>query len=393
MLFSGSESVAMLEVLDHYDGSDAARKKVCQAFDQRLVQLSSATQRADRTQVSRLEEAVERDPKGAFSFDANGLAQLENLQAGRFSCPSLRQLSQRLDGLPQGQPGRLRLWVLEGSSAVTDIGALQAAAPPRSLFQVASQYNCLEAPDAYLVPVRRYFSDPTQGPRASISAFPGTLLRHYAAPGADGSRFVQRSGGPQVNLLHRVCLDKLARVENGYLLSSNIQDAGTFATLLQDHFEDLEVGLQEEVQVVLGANWDGLVEGRRTIAQVLTSTLAGGGYSRIDLSKDHWVRICRQLQRAAYLGTLLAAAGLGQQRVVLTLIGGGVFGNPVALIWDAILWASSQVGPRLRRDLTVIVNGRSLSHSLQVEPLRSAAQARGGDLLFCSTRGASFESP
>ena len=31
--------------------------------------------------------------------------------------------------------------------------------------------------------------------------------------------------------------------------------------------------------------------------------------------------------RAAYLGTLLAAATLGQHLAVLTLIGGGVFGN------------------------------------------------------------------
>ena len=38
-------------------------------------------------------------------------------------------------------------------------------------------------------------------PRASISAFPATLLRHYAAPAPDGRRFVQQTGGPQIDLL------------------------------------------------------------------------------------------------------------------------------------------------------------------------------------------------
>ncbi len=52
-----------------------------------------------------------------------------------------------------------------------------------------------------MTPVARYFSDPTQGPRAAISAFPATLLRHYAAPGADGARFVQATDGPQIDLL------------------------------------------------------------------------------------------------------------------------------------------------------------------------------------------------
>lgn len=383
----------MLEHLDDYDGSPAARVKICRAFDQRLAHLNNASQHADRTQVSRLEAAVARDPQGAFRFDEQGLAWLNDLQAGRFTCPSLRQLSQRLEATPPNPNSKLRLWVLEGASAITDIGAMQAGAPRDSLFQVASQYNCLEAPGSYLVKVEDYFFDPTQGPRASISAFPGTLLRHYSAPAADATRFVQRQGGPQVNLLHRVCLDGVAGVESGYLLSTNIKDPGTFASLLQEHFEDIEVGLQESVQVVLGANWDGIVEGKRVISQVLTSTLAGGGYSRIDLSNDNWLMICRQLQRASYLGTLLAAAALGQQRVVLTLIGGGVFANPMPVIWDSILWASRQVAPRLQRDLTVIVNGRNLSESIQLEQLRSAAQKRGGDLILCSPRGASLEGP
>lgn len=384
------ESGLMLELLDHYQDTDAERREICQAFDRYTVQLEHAVGHGDRNLVGKLEDAVAADPTGCFHFDGHGRARLRvaghDLAAGRFACAALGSLrGQSAEG------AKLRLWVLEGTGAATDIGALQAVAPPNSLFQVASQFNCLESPGPRLARVQDYFFDPTQGPRASISAYPGTLLRHYAAPGPDGQRFVQRDGGPQLNLLHRVALEGVARVEGGYLLSTNVKNAATFATLVQEHFDEIEVGVHEGVPVVLGAAWDGLVKGERFITQVFTSTVAGGGYSRVDLSDDHWLIILRQLQRAAYLGTLLAAARLEQERAVLTLIGGGVFGNPLPLIWDSILWACRQVGPLLRRDLTVIVNGRNLTQGVRAESLKQAARHRGGDLLYCGPRRASFE--
>jgi hypothetical protein len=90
--------------------------------------------------------------------------------------------------------------------------------------------------------------------------------------------------------------------------------------------------------------------------------------------------IVRQLQRAAYAGTLLAAVSLGKSYVVLTLIGGGVFGNPVAVIWESILWAVDLVTPLLHMDMCVIVNGYSLGGRVPTRELREAAAARGGTL-------------
>lgn len=339
----------MLEVLDEYDGSNGARQAICQEFDRRLASLET-DEHSDRDQVSRLEAVVARDPGSAFEFDNQGWARLRGAgldwAAGRFSCPALLQLRQT----PSDPPARLRLWVLEGTSRLTDIGALQALAPPDSLFQVASQFNCLESPGPYLARVSDYFFDPTQGPRASISAYPGTLLRHYSAPNSEGQRFVQQSPQPQLNLLRRVALEGVARVESGYLLPTNVVNSGTFANLLQDHFEEIQVGFHERTQVVLGANWDGRVQGQRLISQVFTSTIAAGGYGRVDWNDAQWLLIGRQLQRAAYLGTLRAAAATRQRRAILTLIGGGVFGNPLTLIWDSILWACRQVAPTLQRD-------------------------------------------
>jgi hypothetical protein len=291
------------------------------------------------------------------------------MAAGRFQTPSLAQLRERA---PRGS-GRLRLWVLDGRHPLTDIGALQAMAPPDSLFQVASQFNCLEAPGPWLVRVANYFSDPTQGPRASISAFPGTLLRHYRAP------FVQ-TNDQQINLLHAA----EAPVCGGYLESHSIEDPAVLLGRLEERFEGLEVGVHEGVEVRLGANWDGPVRSGTRIAQVFTSTMAGGGYGDVSSA------ICRPLLRCAYLGSLLAAAGLKQRRAVLTLIGGGVFGNPPQLIWDSMLWALSQVEGHLQRDLTVILNGRNLIPQVDAEAVREAARARGGELVYCYPSGIRF---
>jgi hypothetical protein len=192
------------------------------------------------------------------------------------------------------------------------VGGLQATAPPGSLFQAASQFNCLESPGPYVTPVVQYFRDYTQGPRASISAFPGTLLRHYAAPGTHGKRFVQTEK-KQLNLLADVLAPEVAQVQSGYLMAHNVRDPAALLAALTDRFESIRVGVHEGVQVVLGYDFEGAVDDseNRRIAQVFTSTVAGGGYGGAGMSGAAFEGGCRQLLRAAYLGTLLAFARTG----------------------------------------------------------------------------------
>lgn len=362
----------MLETLDDYSGSQGDRDRVLAAFQGALG--GGAQQRA---QVDHWEAAVEADPAGSFRLDANGVAWLGEHSAGRFETRSLGSFT------GQGGSGQLRLWALTGAHPLTDIGALQAAAPPDSLFQVASQFNCLEAPGARMVRVADYFYDPTQGPRASISAYPGTLLRHYRAPDGAGGHFVQSQSGRQLNLLHAV----EAPVQSGYLTSADIARPAEFLARLERDFSQIEVGVHADLDVVLGAQWDGPVRPGTRIAQVFTSTLAAGGYGRME---PIHLEICRFLLRASYLGTLLAAVSLGQRRVVLTLIGGGVFGNPLELIWESILWALQQVESRLQGDLTVVINGRNLVPEVSEETVRAETRRRGGDLLLCLPSGLRF---
>lgn len=347
--------------------------------DQRRAALAQQP-KGDRSVVQRLEAEVAKAPDKHLTFDPTGHATVtgagKRFDGGRFSVQSLGALERSALAQRKGAAPRVKLSVLAGADPLTDVGLLQATAPTGSLFQVASQFNCLEAPDAMLVPVAKYFSDPTQGPRASISAFPGTLVRHYAAPAADGSRFVQ-TDARQLDLLANALPASLGRVESGYLLSQNLKDFAATARVLDERFADLCVGVHERVEVVFGANWDGpVLEGQR-IAQVFTSTFAGGGYSTAP-TEGPLLDVCRVLLRAAYAGTLFAAASLGTRTVVLTLIGGGVFGNPHPLIWESILWAVEQTDALVHAPLHVVLNGREVEQTLGRARLIEATHARGG---------------
>jgi hypothetical protein len=166
-------------------------------------------------------------------------------------------------------------------------------------------------------------------------------------------------------------------------MTENIPRPAALAEALEERFDELRAGVHDAVEVVFGHDWDGPVPGapHHTIAQVLSSTVAGGGYSLLDASDPAMVAVVRGLQRAAHFGALLAAAALGKSHAVLTLVGGGVFGNPVPVIWEAILWAVDAVRPLLHRDLLVVVNGYNLGRHVPAAALGEAAAARGGALV------------
>lgn len=356
-----------------------------------LAALQQSAGKGNRRLVQEAEKSVRLDPDGSFTFDSTNLARLNvngfSWQAGRFEVRSIASLKKLIKSRG-AQVGKLSLVVLDGAGPVTDIGALQATARD-CLFQVASQFNCLESPGPYVTNVANYFFDPTQGPRASISAFPATLLRHYRAPGEKGQLFVQQTDGQQIDLLVDACGSHV--LHNGYFSGAGLTDPATTVAALESQFEQIGVGVHSEAQVVLGYNWDGSVDDsqERTISQVFTSTVAGGEYGgEQNLVGDLFVRASRQLLRASYLGTLLTAISLGHKRVLLTLIGGGAFQNPIDLIWDSINWALDEVQPFLCGDLEVIVNGRNLSDLISLDKvILPATSSRGGAVISFDTSG------
>jgi hypothetical protein len=349
--------------------------------------LRASAGRGDAAQVARAEAAVQTAPASAFTFDAAGLATLaadgDAWCAGHFETPSIGELRERARGRQAAAQGQARLWAFDGASPATDIGSLQATAGAGCLFQVASQFNCLESPGPYLTKVAYYFDDPTQGPRASISAFPATLLRHYSAPNPGGERSVQKDGGPQIDLLADLFGPGRSPVRNGYLLGHGSMGGEAFAAALEAGFDRVRVGVHDEAQVVLGHDWDGAVEDspRRRITQVFTSTVAGGGYGGARSFGEAFRPACRQTLCAAYLGTLLAAVALGRGTAVLTLIGGGVFGNPIDLIWEAILWAFDEARSLASGPFDVVLNGYNLSRLIDLGQVLPAVRERGGAIL------------
>lgn len=366
------------------------------ALTAEIRRLIESRGRGDGRRVGGIEAEVMRDPVRAFAFDADGNASLRTalttLPAGRFETPSIGELKARAKSAGRKQ-GRAKLWVLHGTSPATDIGSLQATAGSGMLFQVASQFNCLEAPSPErLATVTDYFRDNTQGPRASISAYSGTLLRHYAAPGPNGERFTQKSGGPQIDLLADVCGRDIARVRNGYLTSDTIGDPRAFRQALRANFDNIRVGVHDNVPVLLGYDWNGAVSGDRRIGQVFTSTFAKA-YGPPSIDAEASDEIMTTLLRGAYLGTLLAGVVFARPRVVLTLIGGGVFGNPIRAIWDAINWAIAETEPFVSGTLDVIVNTRSLGDGVSMHELANAAASREGAVVSFSRDQISLVGP
>ncbi len=353
------------------------------ALDTARQRVAASRGKGERGLVFSIERAVAAAPNDVIAFDPEGFATVQaagrTFSGGRFAPRSIGALRKAVAHKATGRPTSVRFSVIEGADPVTDIGALQALASTSTLFQVASQFNCLESPGPHLTDVTSYLSDPTQGPRASISAFPGTLVRHYAAPDGAGGRFVQCEER-QLDLLADALPKALGKVEGGYLMTSNLRDVAAAAQALEDRFEHIQVGVHDGTQVVLGYDWDGAVEGEPRIAQVFTSTLAAGLYGRGEPFRGPVEAISRHLLRAAYLGTLLAALDLGKQRVVLTLIGGGVFGNPHPSICESVVWAIEEVERLACGPLEVVLNSRALASSVDRAWLRQAYEQRGGAL-------------
>ena len=139
--------------------------------------------------------------------------------AGRFSLPSLAELRAACASLPTGQ---LR-WRHE---VIGDVLPLHAAPDNAgALFQVASQFNCLEFCSPERVPedgVSDYQLDPTQGPACSLAAAAATVARNYCIPVAHGHG---QERDRQINTLADLAAD-LAGAHHGAWSRERV---GTFA--------------------------------------------------------------------------------------------------------------------------------------------------------------------
>ena len=266
---------------------------------------------------------------------------------GTLDTPSLSDLRDRAAGVVGSLAGTLRV-----SNVVGDVGRLHRDPANRhALFQVASQFNLLEMTGPDVIPedgVTRYALDRTQGPACAIAAGAATIYRNYCAPvgGQTGQTRTQ-----QIDCLKDLGAAlgnndrSLWTMRNGYAMCTEAGLASIERTLdamnvvEKDALRDrLRVGLHWDVEVTSGAAPGALV------SQVFCSALPVA-YTRIPSAR--WRAFATLVLDAAYEATLWAAvanaARTTSNRVYLTRVGGGAFGNETAWIDDAIRRALKMV--------------------------------------------------
>ena len=266
---------------------------------------------------------------------------------GTFSTPSLAELRVRL-AASLSPPGRLRVGIVQGDARHLHSRPEFAGA----LFQVASQFNMLEMVSPSVVPedgVTDYQFDQTQGPACAMAAGAATIYRNYFVPVGEQvgqSKHSQIDGLKDlgVHLEQATGLDQasLWSMENGYAMCTQ-----QGLTAIARHLESLpdsdytalmgllRIGIHADVEVTDSEHSPG-----PRVTQAFCSALPIA-YGEHD--PELWQSIAQLVLRAAYEATLMSAvlneSRGGSNTVLLTLIGGGAFGNEEDWILDAIRWA------------------------------------------------------
>lgn len=292
---------------------------------------------------------------------------------GHLKTPSLAELrSAALENQPA--PGQIGVREVIGDAKSLHADKDNAG----SLFQVASQFNLLEMPSERVTPDRGvgvYEYDLTQGPACAVAAGAGTIYRCYFA---EVNGRIGQSANNQIDCLHDIGTalgntdDRLWSMQNGYAMATEsglVEISGKLKALSEAERDalrqTLRIGIQWDTQVTLH-------DCRHLVTQVYGSALPVA-YS-IHAS-SLWEEFARLVLEASYEATLCAAilnfAKTGNNKVYLTLLGGGVFGNHDDWIFAAIKRAldlfnhapldviivSYKTSKPLVRELVTLING------------------------------------
>jgi hypothetical protein len=260
------------------------------------------------------------------------------MQAGCLEIPSLAELRQRV-AAKSATPGAISV-----SEVVADVQDLHTAPDSEgALFQVASQFNLLEMVSPSATPeqgVGIYAGDPTQGPACAIAAGAGTIYRNYFA---DVNGLTGQTARRQIDCLGAIGemlgnrRERLWTMKNGYALASE-QGLRHVDSIIADMDEaqrdriraSLHVGTQVGTEVTIG-------DCGHLVTQIYCSALP---VAYAPHPPELWERFARTILEATYEATMAAAVlnylNTGNNKVYLTLVGGGAFGNQDEWILSAI---------------------------------------------------------
>jgi hypothetical protein len=212
-----------------------------------------------------------------------------------------------------------------------------------AVFQVASQFNLLEMTSPRVTPecgVGIYEHDFTQGPACAIAAGAGTIYRNYFV---DINGRIGQTADNQIDCLSGIAklLDnskqRLWKMVNGYALPSaegleeiNRKLESMDETALDTVRQALQIGLHWDTQVTLG-------DASHTVSQAYCSAMP---VAYTPHTKELWAPLAKLVLEAAYEATICSAIlnvdRNRNNRLFLTRLGGGAFGNSPDWITDAI---------------------------------------------------------
>jgi hypothetical protein len=241
-----------------------------------------------------------------------------------------------------------------------------------ALFQVASQFNLLEMISPSVTPERGvgiYENDLTQGPACAVAAGAGTIYRNYFAI-VNGQ--VGQSAKNQIDCLADLgsalgnSEGRLWEMRNGYALASDsglVEISNRLRASSENELDGLRqllrIGIQWNTQVTLN-------ESRHMVSQAYCSALPIA-YSRH--ASSLWAEFARLILEASYEATICAAilnsTRNGSNRLFLTLLGGGAFGNDTDWIVGGIQRALN-LYRRADLDIAIVSYGSSNQDVRQV---------------------------
>lgn len=319
------------------------------------------------------------DTRARLQVEGRQLRSLKNGHSygiGELELASLQSLRDRVLE-SAGLPGRLTVRNVEGNVGLMHEQPEYAGA----LFQVASQFNLLEMMNERATPedgVTCYRDDHTQGPACAIAAGAATLYRNFFVP-------VQGESGQtkarQLNALADVgerlsrelgCpVESLYTMHNGYAMCSAdgltyIRDylAAASAETIDELRGLLRVGVHSDVEVTSVDSTP-----RPVVSQVFCSALPVA-YVKPKLPPSLWQPFAKLVLEAAYEATVWAAVlhaqRGGSRTVLLTRLGGGVFGNEDAWI-DAAIHRALTEAHGLALDVVLVCYGSTPASMLALE--------------------------
>lgn len=260
------------------------------------------------------------------------------MRCGKLEIPSLAELR----GQTQGIASRGRIRVSEVIGDVADYH--RDPTNKRALFQAASQFNLLEMVSPAVTPeagITGYEDDHTQGPACAIACGAGTIYRQYFV---EVNNQLGQTADKQID-----CLGELAQhldndrhnywiMRNGYAFPTEDgidRLTKTIDTCSSDEREKLmgklRIGLQWNTEVTTSADHHLVSQAYCSALPVLYSSIAPA----------RWEAFARLILEATYEATFHAALlnreRTGSNKLFLTLVGGGVFGNKDEWIGEAVL--------------------------------------------------------